>query len=147
MKFKYDGTTYVGSREQIIRELKNDLENKSLTFSKLESALYFGEEKYILSKGTEFNVDAIRRVFINKVLNKVPENSFHYNDKTYFGDKEKILKEIEADLRKDFRYTGGTYFVGEETHVHVHNIYLNLVLLHEEMIAQALKRIENEICI
>ncbi len=148
MKFTYDGTTYTGSREQIIESLKNDLENKKI-FKLLNypdrKCFRLGQEECLLSICSFSNIDAIRKRLINEALDKVPENYFKYYGQVYYGSKEQILKNIEKDLRSNFSVKGNTYYVGEEICIYVHNLPMNLVLLHEELIAQALKRLENEI--
>ncbi len=142
MKFTYDGTTYNGSREEIIWELKIVLYRIPLLFK--NNIFYINDEEYQTYTG-KYNVENIKKIIISKILTKVPVNQFEYNDKIYFGSKEQILKNIEKDLRNSFSYDGDMYYVGEERRINVFQHKVNLLLLHEEMIAKALEGIRNEI--
>ncbi len=151
MKYKYDGQTYVGSRKEIIESLKHDLENNKqlmFIFHKDEKIFCLGEEKYLLLRHCTFNVNFIKKHLIIRALEKVPENSFKYkyNHKIYYGSKEKILEKIEKDLRKDFMLRDGIFHVGGETHSPLRGLFpVDLILLCNQLIARALKKIENEI--
>ncbi len=148
MKFKYNNQIYVGSREQIIESLKHDLEdNKRLTFDSNEKTFRLGEEEYIILRPANFNVDSIKRIMVQAALDKIPENSFQYNGKTYYGNKEKILKNIEKDLRTDFKIISGVFHTGKEScSLSQHyNLVTDLFVLHKNLIKQALKKVENDI--
>ncbi len=76
MKFKYYGKTFTGSRQEIIESLKAYLDEISqpfLTFNRLSSTFYLGEEEYLLSESDEFNVDAIRRTMVQDAIAKIPQ--------------------------------------------------------------------------
>ena len=147
MNFKYDGKIYTGTRQEIIESLKDDLKHCLIfRFSIDEKRFSLGEEEYILFRHTNCNVNGIKTEMIQAALNKVPENFFIYDGSTYYGSKEKILKNIEKDLRNSFFLLCGDFCTGEERcGQRDHSFNLNLITLHENMIAQALRKIKNDI--
>ena len=154
MNFTYNNAIYTGTREEIIESLKNDLEKISVVLMycpdgpctpKIVNIFHLGEEDREVCNYGNFNVNAIKEKMIQKALAKVPENLFDYNGKTYYGSKEQILRDIEMILRNHFSIIGNTYYVGESTYTHTSNCPLNLISLHEELIAKEIKRLEKEI--
>ncbi len=90
MLYNYNGTTYTGSREEIIESLRLDLEDADLVlkYQKSRKSLHLGKEEFWIDGYKSFSINYIRINLINLAIAKVPNDNYeitmHRCNSTYF---------------------------------------------------------------
>jgi len=129
MKFEYRDYTFTGTRDEIIRELRNYLGNRTVCYTGAYKTWYLCSE--VLADDDDYTAREAKSRMVEQIVNSVPKDEFWFND-TSFESLEALKQHLWA---LPLKYEKGWFILGGRRQIFAS---INVISIKDTMIREIL---------